>query len=491
MPKVLFINPHTPGRHGEEDISVIVQMPLNLAYLIAMTPDHWERDVIDETIELAMDENGNLTFSDTDLVALTCVTYQSPRAYAIAQACKKQGIKTVIGGVHVSTEWEEAKRYCDTVCKGEAEYVWRDILADFEQGQLKPLYDGGLPKLTSLTNVMPDRDFMRRKYSYKFSSIITTKGCPFRCDFCSVPMFQGRAFRERPIEDVWKEMEATDYQGLMLAEDNFYGYSKHANERARQLFVGMKERGISKNWFGFTTLATGNDPVMLDAMAKTGCFGFLVGLESNNEVVLQTMMKDVNLRIGVDRLKDSIKRIHDHGMIVWGSIIFGADGDDKDCFKRMVDYILENSIDTMTYGIYCPMPRTALFKRVAEQGRNFRMNYPEDWYYYDSGHLVHRLSTMTLEEFIEGMEYVYQNLYTPQILRERFRISVKATGNIRNSMFAYRVNQDWNTVYRHNMGNLIRLYDSGDYYRGAKEVPSKRALSLPNAPEPRQFIASR
>lgn len=89
MPKVLFINPHHPGRHGEEDISVIVQMPLNLGYLIALTPDNWEKDIIDETIELAMDENGNLTFDHVDLVALTSVTYQSPRAYKIAEACKK------------------------------------------------------------------------------------------------------------------------------------------------------------------------------------------------------------------------------------------------------------------------------------------------------------------------------------------------------------------------------------------------------------------
>src|SRR5882724_3446529 len=484
MPKVLYINPHHPGRHGEEDISVIVQMPLNLGYLIALTPDNWEKDIIDETIELAMDENGDLTFGNVDLVALTSVTYQSPRAYKIAEACKRAGITTVIGGVHVSTEFEEAMNYCDAVCKGEAEYIWGEILSDFEKGELKKFYDGGLPKLTSLTDVEPDREFLRRKYDYKFSSIITTKGCPFRCDFCSVPMFQGRVFRERPVEDVWKEMESTSYHGLMLAEDNFYGYSKSANERARKLFTGMVERGIWKDWFGFTTLATGNDPVMLDAMAKSGCFGFLVGLESNSEEVLKGMQKDVNLRIGADKLHESIKSIHDAGMIVWGSVIFGADGDDKDCFKRMVDYILENSIDTMTYGIYCPMPRTALFKRLHAAGRIFRNNFPDDWYYYDSGHLVHRLSTMTLEEFIEGMQYVYDNLYNPKVLRERFRNSVKATGNPRNSMFAYRVNQDWDTVYKHNMGSLVRLYESGDYYNGldnqaVEMMPPRRAISLP------------
>src|SRR3990172_8825691 len=76
----------------------------------------------------------------------------------------------------------------------------------------------------------------------KLSSIVTTKGCPNYCDFCSVPTFQGRKFRERPYEDVLDEMAATDYKGLMLAEDNFYGHGKKSNERARDLFKGMVER---------------------------------------------------------------------------------------------------------------------------------------------------------------------------------------------------------------------------------------------------------
>ena len=242
-------------------------------------------------------------------------------------------------------------------------------LADFETCRMQPRYEGGFPDLAqSLHSVHPDREWCREKYGYKFSSIVTTKGCPFRCEFCSVPGFQGRAFRERPVEDVWAEMQETSYAGLMLAEDNFYGYSKRANERARRLFQGMVERGIWKDWFGFSTLATASDEAMLDAMAKSGCFGFLIGLESNNEEVLKRMVKDVNLRLGVDKMAQNIKRIHDYGMIVWGSVIFGADGDDRNSFERMVDYILENSIDVLTFGISTPLPETPMYHRLNGEG---------------------------------------------------------------------------------------------------------------------------
>ena len=461
--KVVFVNPHPPERHGEESISVIVQMPLNLAYLAALTPqDEWDRDLVDETIELALDEHGEPIF-DADLVAITSLTYQSPRAYEIATACRRRGMKVVMGGIHVSAMVEEAQRHADAVCTGEAELTWRQILDDFTRGDLKPLYDGGLPSLELVGRVHPDREFCRQKYSYKYSSIVTTKGCPFRCEFCSVPVFQGRQFRERPVEDVWAEMDATDYKGLMLAEDNFYGYSKRANERARQLFQGMVERKMWKDWFGFSTLATGQDLVMLDAMAKSGCFGFLIGLESNSEDVLKKMVKDVNLRLGVSRMADSIRNIHDHGMIVWGSVIFGADGDDKDCFARMVDYILENSLDVLTYGISTPLPNTPMHRRLLGDGRIFRGNYPNDWFHYGTDHVTYKLDKMTLEDFITGMHYVYDHLYTKQALRDRFRRSLKATGNPRTSLFAYRVGQDWQRVFEQILHNLHGLYDSGVY----------------------------
>jgi radical SAM superfamily enzyme YgiQ (UPF0313 family) len=468
--KVVFVNPHPPERHGEESISVIVQMPLNLAYLAALTPkDEWDRDLVDETIELALDEKGEPIF-DADLVALTSLTYQSPRAYEIARACRRKGMKVVMGGIHASAVPEEAQQFVDAVCTGEAELTWRQILDDCAKGELKPAYDGGLPSLDLVGKVHPDREFCREKYDYKYSSIVTTKGCPFRCEFCSVPVFQGRAFRERTVEDVWAEMDSTDYKGLMLAEDNFYGYSKRANERARQLFKGMVDRGMWKDWFGFSTLATGQDPVMLEAMAKSGCFGFLIGLESNSEDVLKRMIKDVNLRLGVENMARSIKNIHDNGMIVWGSVIFGSDGDDKDCFKRMTDYILHHSLDVLTYGISTPLPKTPMHKRLFEDGRIFRTNYPEDWFHYGTDHITYKLDKMTLEDFILGMQYVYDHLYTKEALRDRFRRSIKATGNPRTSLFAYRVGQDWQKVFQQVLTNLHALYDSGDY-------PAERVMS--------------
>jgi radical SAM superfamily enzyme YgiQ (UPF0313 family) len=260
-------------------------------------------------------------------------------------------------------------------------------------------------------------------------------------------------------------MAATDYKGLMFAEDNFYGHGKSSNERARNLFKGMVERDIKKDWLGFTALNIGEDPEALKYMAESGNFGMLIGIESTNPEVLKKMNKRINLRIGTQNFKDNIKAIHDAGLVVWGSVVFGADGDDKDSFKRMVDFILENKIDILSFGIDCPFPNTPLFHRLSQEGRMFRTNFPDDWFYYDTAHVVHRLTDMSLEEFIDGMQYVYDNLYAGKNLRMRFRESIKSTGNPRNSMFAFRVAQDWTVVFEQVLNNLRKLAESGDYYR--------------------------
>ncbi len=465
MKKLVLINPHPQDHLGEENISVLVQMPLNLGYIAALTPKDWEVDIIDECIETALDENGNLRFDTTDvkLVGITAVSYQAPRAYVIARACKKHNIPAVIGGPHSSTLPDEVAGQADAAIVGEAEGVWADVIRDVERGQLKNQYLGGLTPLNKLKNVHPDRELLKKKYGYRYSSIITTRGCPNLCDFCAVPVFQGRKYRERPVEDVLAEMAATDYKGLMFAEDNFYGHSKVSNERARALFKGMTERNITKDWFGFTALNTTSDEECLKYMASSGCLGVLIGIESLDEEVLKNMNKRVNIRMGVDSYRKGIENLHRHGIICWGSVIFGADGDKKDNFKRMTDFALETGMDILTFGLYTPMPMTASFHRMTNEGRIFRNNFPEDWYYYNSNHLVFTLKDMPLEDFIEGMEYVYENLYSREVLRKRFDKTLAETNNSKTAMFAYRINIDWRVVFKSVINDLKILHDSGVY----------------------------
>ena len=466
MRKLILINPHPIGNVGEENVSALNQMPVNLGYIKAITPAHWEVDIIDETMELVLDENdGKLNFPEADLVGITAVSYQTKRAYDIAKAYREKNIPVVMGGVHATCYPEEVSRYVDSVVIQEGITVWPDLIKDFENNCLKKRYEGGLTPLGKYCDIMPDRDFLKDKYKYRYSGIITTAGCPFHCDFCSVPIIQGRKYRERPVEDVLNEFEAIQgkFRGLILTDENFYGHSKKSNERVKQLFKGLVDRGIYQNWFGFTSLNIYEDDEVLDYMVKSGCVGVLIGIESVNKDTLAVMNKNVNLRISIEKYYDAIANIRKHGIAVWGTMVFGNDDDTFETFKESVDFVLESNLDIMTCGILCPFIHSNLHTRFSGEGRIFRNNYPDDWKYYTSAHLTYILKKMTLQELIDGFEYIYDKIYSTEVLRKRFRNAKSVLNNNNAAMFGFKVNLDWQTVFMHLVDNLKELRDSGEY----------------------------
>lgn len=473
MKKLVLINPHPIGNVGEENVSVLNQMPVNLGYLKTLTPKHWHVDIIDETQEPAINDAGDITFGGADLVGITSVSYQANRAYQIATACKKRGIPVIIGGIHATSHPEEAAKYVDCVVIREAVTLWENIITDFDKGCLQKRYDGGLTPMEIYHGLRSDRAFLKDKYKYRYSGIITTAGCPFSCEFCSVPQFQGKKYRERPIEDVLDELESIkgQYRGLILTDENFYGHSKKSNERVRDLFKGMVERGIYQNWFGFTSLNIYKDDETLDYMVKSGCVGVLIGIESINEEALKTMNKNVNLRISIEKYFEAIENIRKHGLAVWGTMVFGNDADTTETFKQVADFVLDSHVDIMTCGILCPFINTPLYMRLKGDGRLFRTNFPEDWKYYTSHHLTYILKNMSLQELIDGFQYLFDKIYSTEVLRKRFQNAKEILGikNMNAAMFAFRVNLDWQNVYQHLIQNLKELQSSGFYDEALKK----------------------
>ncbi len=473
MKKLVLINPHPIGNVGEENVSVLNQMPVNLGYLKTLTPKQWQVDIIDETQEPAINDEGDITFGGADLVGITSVSYQADRAYQIATACKKRGISVIMGGIHATSYPEEAAKYVDCVVIREAVTLWENIITDFDKGCLQKRYDGGLTPMEIYHGLRSDRAFLKDKYKYRYSGIITTAGCPFSCEFCSVPQFQGKKYRERPIEDVLDELESIkgQYRGLILTDENFYGHSKKSNERVRDLFKGMVERGIYQNWFGFTSLNIYKDDETLEYMVKSGCVGVLIGIESINEEALKTMNKNVNLRISIEKYFEAIENIRKHGLAVWGTMVFGNDADTPETFKQVADFVLDSHVDIMTCGILCPFINTPLYMRLKSDGRLFRTNFPEDWKYYTSHHLTYILKNMSLQELIDGFQYLFDKIYSTEVLRKRFQNAREILGikNMNAAMFAFRVNLDWQNVYQHLIQNLKELQSSGFYDEALKK----------------------
>jgi radical SAM superfamily enzyme YgiQ (UPF0313 family) len=395
--RLLLVN---PVQDRKLNLSAIASFPqLALAYLAALTPPDWDVDIVDENVEC-------LAFENADLVGITAYTCNVPRAYQVSQLFRQKGIKTVMGGVHVSMTPNEAAQFADCVVVGEAEPIWQDILNDFENGRLRETYVG--KRTSPVGMVKPRRDLFSTKYTFG-ALVQSARGCPNDCEFCSVTTFNGGAYRQRPVEEVLDEIEELDSKNIFFADDNILGHGRQAEERAIQLFRGMTDRGFNKRWLCQAGIDFATNPDVLKNAHKAGCFGVLIGFESIDEGSLRAMNKHRNLKMGVAKYKEVIDRIHSHGIGVHGAFIFGTDADTKDVFPRTTEFILNTKIDGTQLTVLTPLPGTRLFSRLAKEGRLLRTNYPDDWKYYDFLEVTYRPRHMTPDELKEGITQMYKD----------------------------------------------------------------------------------
>ncbi len=426
--RLLLIN---PAQHIKPNLASVLRLPAaSLGYIAALTPPDWEISIADENIE-------PLTFEDADLVGLTAYTCNVTRAYEISQAYRQKGIKTVIGGVHVSMLYDEAIQYVDSVVIGEAESVWPELVRDFERGELRKQYRG--QRISLENQVKPRRDLYSNKY--RLLSVETSRGCPNDCEFCSVTAFNGHLYRQRPVEQVLDELETLNTRYFFFSDDNILGYGKQAEERAIRLFRGMADRGMKKQWGCYVGIDFANNPEVLKYAKKAGCMGVFIGFESVNEESLQGMHKVRNLRVGVKNYKQVINKIHDHGIGILGSFVLGNDGDRKDVFERTAEFILDSKIDATQLSILNPLPGTRLYQRLKQEGRLIRTNYPADWKYYDFTNALFKPRHMTPEELEEGVAWMYRTLSSRTTALKRAFCSALITRNLPGSVIAYMGNR--------------------------------------------------
>jgi radical SAM superfamily enzyme YgiQ (UPF0313 family) len=428
MKKILLVNP-ADKRNLHSNIKVLAIPPLSLAMIARYTPDHYEVQIVDEAVE-------ELDFdAPADLVGVTSMTPLAPRAYEIARRFRERGVTVVMGGIHASYMTDEALKYVDAVCVGEAENLWPQLLADFEAGSLQKVYRVyEQPDIENLP--APRRDLLRGKYFVE--TVQTGRGCPINCNFCSVTAFNGARYRLRSTDSVMNEIDAIESRRFFIVDDNIVGAGMKYARRAKELFDRLA--GSGKEWGAQTCLNIVEHDDLMKSAVRGGCKGLLIGFESLDAETLGAMHKPVNLRPAIRNFSDAIKKIHDHGIAIVGCFIFGTDTQDKDVFRRTVDFVLENEIDAVQMTLETPLPGTAFYRQMVAEKRLLLTDYPNDWKHYTILEPVFRMKNFSPREAYEGLLRSYEEVSS---LGQSLKRGLRTFMNTR-SLFSTGISLSWN-----------------------------------------------
>jgi len=366
--------------------------PLSLLQVAALTPPDVEVELADEAVA-----DLDLT-ADADLVGITAFTSSAPRAYEVASAFRSRGIPVVLGGMHASACPDEALQYCDAVVVGEAEGTWPALVEDVRRGRLQSIYrNGEYPDLTNSPG--PRRDLIRSEDYVLPGTVQATRGCAHGCSFCSVSTFFGRAIRSRSAEAVSREIESLPGRFMIFVDDNIMTRPQYA----RDLFERI--RGLGKPWMGQASTPVLQNTELVRLAARAGCKGLLIGLETTSKAALDRVNKSFNV---VERFKELVARLHDVGIGVIGSFMFGFDDDDDSVFERTAAFVDEAEIDLPQYSILTPLPGTPLYTQLDSEGRIF----DRDWSHYDGGHVVYSSRGVAPEKLADGLRQVLRHSYS-------------------------------------------------------------------------------
>ena len=224
--KLLLIS---PCQYEHRRLSTSLRIPqISLNIIAALTPPHYEIKIVEEELEeVNYDE-------DCNIVGISSMTANAPRAYKMAEEFKKRGKTVVMGGVHPTVLPHESIQYADAVVIGEAEDTWTILLNDFEHGNLQRFYTSHQPDASLCP--LPRRELSPKSGGlFNVMPIVTTRGCPYDCDFCCVPQFFGKKLRSLPVEKIVDDIKASKGKMFLFLDDNIIGHPKYAKELFKAL----------------------------------------------------------------------------------------------------------------------------------------------------------------------------------------------------------------------------------------------------------------
>ena len=347
----------------------------------ATLPPHVEVSFTDENVE-------EINFDEAcDFVGISMMlSTQVRRGWEIADEFRKRGKQVLFGGISTMLHAEETLNHADSVFLGESEGRMEEVIRDWETGKLKKVYNflGNQPDINLVGPARRDL-YKRELYNHKGVQMVdlfhASRGCRFSCYPCAVSYLGGRSFRPRPIDKTIQDLETIDNNRLFIVDNSL------AQDAQWEIDLFKEMIPLKKKWISHTIE---DDPKVLDLAAQAGAWYVY-------QAVYDTS----------DYIKERVKRYHDHGIGVEGTILLGLDNQTEDDILRLIDFLLEIDLDLAEFTVLAPFPHTKAYDDLLRQGRIF----DHDWNHYNAGQVVYQPKHMTPQRLQELYDYAWEAFY--------------------------------------------------------------------------------
>jgi len=394
---------------------VIASLPsLALLTLAAHTSEHWEV-VYRELDQYTSTDIDNIISLSPDLVAFSSLTARINETYKLCGQFKSAGIKTVIGGLHVSALPEEGMQYADSIIQGEGEKTWERLLKDFENNQLKPIYSSFTNKqdVFQLSESKIPRYELLDISKYNRLTIQTTRGCPLHCSFCAASRTIS-SYKKKPIERIEQELnrifEVWNRPFIELADDNTF-VDKAWSKDLLTMFAKYNMK-----WFTETDISLAYDDELLESLARSNCAQVLIGFEASSSKALNGIDNRNWKYKQFEHYLEAIDKIQSYGISVNGCFILGFDNDTTETFNETAAFIKESNLSEVQITLLTPFPKTSLYDQLKKENRLLTDQFWDKCTLFDVNYIP---KNFTVEELEKNFQYLMKEVYASANVKER------------------------------------------------------------------------
>jgi radical SAM superfamily enzyme YgiQ (UPF0313 family) len=419
-------------------------------------------------VKIYVEDLGPINYDDlrsADIVGISTTSSTAPHGYAIAERLREAGVPVVIGGPHATFCSEEALTYAPYCMRGEADTTFADLIdriashdepndvpgVSYKRGD-EIIHNPMAERITDLDSLpFPGLDLIDSPERTRIRPVLTSRGCPFDCTFCSVTGMFGKTYRTRSLDNILEELEGHRNKQVFFYDDNFAA----SPSRAKEICEAIIRNNLNIGWGAQVRADVAKDDELLRLLQRAGCGMLFIGLESVNPETL----KAYNKKQKVEDIESCIKKLHKHKILIHGMFISGSDQDDASSVSGTVDFAIKHHVDTIQCSVLTPLPGSKLYDDLEKENRIFL----RDWSLYDGGHVVFEPKKMSPLALQQETVRVYQKFYTFQrcakaVVKRRFVSAwLRYFGTIETKRW-----EESNRDFVNSLRNFVSRQDNGE-----------------------------